>query len=102
MNNLEEAKAVLGKALEDVKSASFKDLSELMGVNNSKAFDMKGAEGGEYDVEVESIWEEEPEGNLRVNVVVFEKGWTSFVPLSASMLVAPDGEILDEVVGEGL
>lgn len=53
-------------------------------------------EPGEYDVEVESAWQDEEGGNLLVHIALFERGWSVAVPMTYGFIMKPDGELLEE------
>ena len=58
---------------------------------------------GEYDVEVESAWQNGEEGgNLLVHIALFERGWSVAIPMTYGFIMKPDGELLEdeEVVAE--
>ncbi len=96
MQDVEEAMGILQEQMKQVRDVPYERLSELMGASNVQSFDLAGPSGIEYDVEVESVWDDVPNGNIRVNIVVFEKGWTSFIPVTGSFVMAPDGTISED------
>jgi hypothetical protein len=52
---------------------------------------------GEYDIEVESAWQDEEGGNLLVHMALFERGWSVVIPMTYGFIMKPDGELLEEV-----
>jgi hypothetical protein len=52
--------------------------------------------GATYQVETQAFWNDQEHENLRVMVSVDDRGWRSFVPLSGSFIVAPDGTFIGE------
>lgn len=92
---------VLSVELERLKKLPYSKLTLYMGAGNANAYDTPAKSGTPYDVEVESVWEDAPDGNLRVNVAVFEKSWTSFMPMMGTFVITPEGAMIGDVKGEG-
>ncbi len=91
--NKEEAEETLLEHVENVKKFSYEKLSKLMGAANNLSHEVDGKAGGQYDLEVESVWVGDPNGDIKVNIALFERSWDSFVPLSYVFIMSPEGEI---------
>lgn len=55
-----------------------------------------GPSGRQYQLEIEAVWDDRPEGHLRVWVSVDDGGWRASFPLLRAFIVAPDGAFIDE------
>ncbi len=53
--------------------------------------EVKGADGREYQVEIEAFWDDSPGGNVRVLFSIDDGGWSAFAPVCDSFLIAGDG-----------
>ena len=91
-----EAREMLKEQMERLKKFSYAGLANLMGAFNAENYDCAGKSGAQYEVAVESAWKDAPQGNLVVNVAVFEKEWLSFLPMAGGFVMAPDGTITEE------
>src|SRR5438874_858878 len=47
-------------------------------------------------VEVEALWDDRPDGNVRVMGSIDDGGWRAFVPLTESFVMACDGSLVGE------
>ncbi len=93
--NIEEAEGVLGVELERLMKESYDNLKKVMGgASRVQTFDIEGPSGVEYDVEVEAVWVDKEDGDILVNVAVFDKGWTSMVPVGGSFIITTEDEVL--------
>ena len=93
MEEYEELENMLFAQMEKVKKLPYARLASYMGGVNVLGYDAKSAFGGDYEVQVESEWEDQASGRLRVNVSVYEKGWRSFLPATSSFVITPDGTV---------
>ncbi|MBI5560361.1 MAG: hypothetical protein HY883_03720 [Deltaproteobacteria bacterium] len=96
----EEAKEVLREQIERMKKFSYAGLAALMGALNAETYDYTSKSGAQYEITVESAWQDAPQGNLVVNVAVFEKDWLSLLPVAGGFVMTPEGSIKDELVEE--
>jgi hypothetical protein len=93
MEPQKEAQAVLKEQMEKLKKLPYRRLTRYIGAMNAETYDVKGPGGAQYEVEVESSWLGEPEGPISVHVMVYEKWWKSFLPLTGSFVMRQDGKI---------
>lgn len=93
MEEVEELENMLFAQMEKIKKLPYARLASYMGGMNVESYDAKSAEGTDYEVQVESEWEDEASGRVRVNVSVYEKGWRSFLPAMSSFVITPDGTV---------
>jgi hypothetical protein len=92
--NTAEAQRVLKARLAKLRALSYRELvARVDSVLNEEI-----ARDGErsWQLEFEVLWDDEPEGNVRVNAMIDDGGLRSFVPLTASFVKAPSGEFVDE------
>jgi hypothetical protein len=54
------------------------------------------ASGRRYQLEIEAVWDDRPNGNLRVWVLVDDGGPSEQRPLQRDFIVAPDGSFVGE------
>ncbi|MCK4738679.1 MAG: hypothetical protein KAT46_01900 [Deltaproteobacteria bacterium] len=102
MENFDEADKVLAHQLEEIQKRPYSELVSLMGVENIVTCEGTGESGVEYEAEVESVWNGAEGGDIRVNVVLFEKGFNSCVPVTSSFVMRPDNSVLSlEELPEG-
>jgi hypothetical protein len=56
----------------------------------------RGESGVLYQVETKAVWDGSAGGDLRIFVLVDDKGWRAFMPLSREFIVRPDGSVVGE------
>ena len=94
MQDFKEAEKILAQQVEEITQRSYSELSSLMGARNIATCDGTGESGTEYEAEIESVWNAEEGGDIRVNVVLFEKGFNSCIPVTSSFVMKSDGTVL--------
>ncbi|MDO9108615.1 MAG: hypothetical protein Q7U89_06435 [Coriobacteriia bacterium] len=87
--NREEAEAVLNDQLSKSRARGYEGFLALLG--EPDVLTVSGPSGREYQVEVEAFWDVGPEGDIRVVGMIDDGGWRSFVPLTSSFIMRPDG-----------
>ena len=93
-----EAGSILDETLTRLRQRSFADLAEQE-AGEIDAFEVTGASGAEYQVEIEVFWDDPRKkgGNLRVMASIDDgRGWRSLSPLNKSFIMAPDGSFVGE------
>ncbi len=55
-----------------------------------------GESGAVYQMEIQVFWDSQPGGNLRVLGGIDDGGWSAFVPLNETFIIAPDGSFIGE------
>jgi hypothetical protein len=91
-----EAKAILRSELQKYRQRNFESLLKLL--KDPDAYTIQGPSGLEYQIEVQAIWDNEPEGNLRVMAGIDDGGFFSaFIPLTDDFIISPNGEFLNEL-----
>ncbi len=49
-----------------------------------------------WQLEIQVLWDDEPEGNVRVMVSIDDGGLRAFVPMTESFIKSPTGEFVGE------
>ncbi len=93
--NKEEAKAILTTHLERYRGRRYTELQRLLGTQDT--FESRGDSGSVYQLEFLAVWDDRPNGNLRVFGSIDDSGLRAFFPLTECLIVAPNGTF----VGEG-
>ena len=58
--------------------------------------EVKSESGQKYQLEITALWDDEPNGNVRVIGSVDDTGWRSFLPLNSGFIMSPKGDFIDE------
>ena len=82
-----EAKRVLVKHLGKYKAKTYAELKEL--IDELDVCEIAGRSGVLYQLEVQVIWDDKPNGLIRVHAAIDDGGWRAYCPLSGSLLVSP-------------
>ena len=90
----QEAKRVLKDQLVPYRSLGYERLRRLL--NEQDVFEVTGASGTVYQVEIQAVWEGRKGGDLRVRASIDDKGWRAFAPVISDFIVRPDGTFVDE------
>jgi hypothetical protein len=90
-----EAQAIIAAELTELRRTTYSALVERL-LGKQETFDRVGASGARYQVEIQAVWDDTPDGNLRVLVAIDDGSWRAFAPLSDSLILAPDGTFVDE------
>jgi hypothetical protein len=89
-----EALGVLNDQLQPWRQRTWTELREAIG--RSQRFEVAAASGTWYQGEVQTFWDDKPEGAIRVMASVDDGGWRAFAPLTADFILAPDGTFVGE------
>lgn len=89
-----EARSILQEFLDELRKRPYSDLAKLIG--DSQQREIAGKSGTRYQVEIQAVWDDKREGNLRVLASIDDGGWRAFVPLTDSFIIAPDGSFVGE------
>jgi hypothetical protein len=107
--NKQEAKAILAQQVARLRQQSYSQLRRYLskerlrlgpfsfgGGENTEVVEVAGKSGAEYQIEIEAVWDDKPDGNLRVIVGIDDGGLRAFSPLTESFIIAPDGSFVGE------
>ncbi len=94
--NKEEAKKILADKIAEYRCFSYSQLREK--INRDKdVFEIVGPSGTKYYVDVIVVWDEKPEGIIRVMGCIDDGGFRAFVPMGGEdFLISPDGKYIGE------
>jgi len=90
----EEAKSILTQELEQYRNLSYSQLLTLL--EETKHIETEGASGAKYQIDIYRVWDDKPNGNLRVIAAIDDFGWRAFAPLSDCFILRPNGAFVDE------
>ncbi len=88
MNN-QQAGVILDDQVKHVRAKSFQELCQFI-----KAPDVSKV--SVYQVEINAMWDDQPNGNLRVIVSIDDGGRSAFMPMTADFIISPSGSFIDE------
>ena len=91
-----EAQEILRHEIARLRSMTYQELVGYLGPENVDSKEIAGESGTLCQVEIESMWDDEVDGDLRVMVAINSGGIRSFVPLTDDFIVAPDGTFVGE------
>ena len=93
-----EARVILADIVGALRALSY-DALVARHLAQVEAYEVSGASGAAYQVEVEAFWDDprKPDRDLRVMAAIDDgRGWRSLSPLTESFIVAPGGEFVGE------
>lgn len=85
-----EAKWLLLRALVEYRQCPYENLRALLG--ESKNFEVVGASGIRYQIDIQILWDSKPDGEIRVLGSIDDGGVRAICPLSYSDLISPPTE----------
>ena len=91
----EEALSLADAELAELRRSTYSQLIERL-LDKQETFERVGDSGTRYQFELQAFWDDKPDGNLRVFVLIDDRGWRAFAPLSVDFIRAPDGAFIDE------
>ena len=83
-----EARKVLSERLARLRQRSYAELAPLVESSHVEDFEVRGASGTTYQVEVQFFWDDKPRGVVRVVGSIDDGGIRAFVPLTQTFLVS--------------
>ena len=90
----EEARSVLARELEAYRAKTYDDLLPLL--DDTAHIEISGGSGVNYQVDIYAVWDDRPDGNLRVFGAIDDSGWRAFLPLTDCFILRPDGTFVGE------
>ena len=88
MMNCREARFILLRKVAEYRRYPYAQLLQKVG-GQPDCYEVRGASGTLYQVEIEVFWDSAPGGDLRVSAAVDDGGWRAFCPLAYSILASP-------------
>lgn len=92
--NQQEARSVLEGQLLPYRSLGYERLLRLL--KEQDVFEVAGASGTVYQLEIQAVWDGLEGSALRVMGSIDDKGWRAFAPLTSDFIVRPDGTFVHE------
>ena len=93
--NKQEAQSLLSKILTGYRKYSFAELQSRLGEIDARQVNAES--GAQYQVEVQLMWDDDRQQNIRVMGAIDDGGWRAFLPLSDSFIMSPDGSFVGEL-----
>jgi hypothetical protein len=92
--NRSEADRILKEHVQLARSRSWNDLRTTVG--DPENHEVAGPSGASYQIETQALWDDHPEGNLRVIVSIDDGGLRAFVPLTDDFILSKVGRFVGE------
>jgi hypothetical protein len=92
--NKEEARSVLAKALSEYRTKTYSELLYLL--ESQDTSEVTAESGTNYQLEIQAVWDDKENGNLRVMGSLDDGRWRVFTPLTDDFIMAPDGTFVGE------
>lgn len=89
-----EAHEILAKKLQGYRAKSYVELKRLL--TEQDTFEVTAPSGNSYQLEIQAVWDDRPEGNLRVMGNIDDGGIRAFFPLTYDFIISPDGHFVGE------
>ncbi len=89
-----QAQAVALQHLTPYRERSFEELRSLLAAPES--YSGVAADGTKYAGQVKALWDDKPQGNLRIWSEVTFSLWSMFAPVVSAFIKAPGGQIVGE------
>ncbi len=90
--NKEEAKTVLNTLLAKYRAKTYNDLQYLLNEQDSSEVEVES--GAKYQLEIQAVWDDKKDGNLRVMGAIDDGGLRAFKPLTNDFIITPNGELI--------
>lgn len=91
-----EAQAIATRFLDRMRKLPYGELKRRIEESPLETAEESGPSGMRYFLEIETLWDGKPYGNIRVLVAIDDAGLRAFHPLLIDFIKAPD----DSFVGE--
>jgi len=91
----QEALRLLDETLDRFRQEPYESLTAQIDADPI-VVERQGASGRSYQIELQCLWDDRPDGDVRVIGSIDDGGWRSFVPLTRSLIKAADGRFVGE------
>jgi hypothetical protein len=85
---------LLRAVLAEYQARPYRELVRCIGQPDVRT--VRGADGREYQVEVEAVWDDQPGGVIRVVGAIDDGSFRAFLPLSEELLASPEGKFISD------
>ncbi|MFY9609236.1 MAG: hypothetical protein WAU45_11565 [Blastocatellia bacterium] len=93
MNEI-EARSILEQELSRFRRRSYSELLFL--IDDIETFERASPSGVTYQLEMQAIFDDESQRNLRVIGTIDDGGWRAWKPLGDDFIISPDGTFVGE------
>ncbi len=93
MNSVEARGIVVAESAK-YRAKGYNALLALLG--HQDTYEISGASGAVYRLEILALWDDKPSGVLRVRAAIDDGGIRAYVPMIEDFLIAPDGRFVGE------
>ncbi len=93
--NSAEATTLLEQRLKCYRTKAYSELVRLINLGPETA-EVIGPTKIKYQIEISALWDDEPNGVVRVIGSIDDGGVRAYVPLCSDFLLSPDGTFVDE------
>jgi len=93
MNNVEARRIVVAESAK-YRAKGYSDLVALLG--HQDTYEVTGASGTVYQLEILAFWDDKPDGVLRVRAAIDDRGLRAYVPMIEDFLITPAGRFVGE------
>ena len=90
--NSSEARRIIEAELGKYRDWPYERLCAMVDEPKRK-FEVVGASGARYQIDIYAFWDGKPHGDIRVCGCIDDGGWRAFIPLSTDFIKGPDGSI---------
>jgi len=91
-----EAHSVLGMQLASYRLRTYAELAAWARERRMHTPAAVAPSGKQYQIEVQFLWDDKPNGDVRVSGSIDDGGIRAFLPLTDSFVVSPDGKFVGE------
>ena len=91
---LEVLRAARGIEVLDQPGLAPGELLERIG--DVEDYEVAGPSGAPYQLSIQAMWDDAPNGDLRIIGAIDDGGWRAFFPLTDSFIMTPDGDLVGE------
>jgi hypothetical protein len=84
-----EAQTILSEQMERFSRRDYSELQRLVESKHVEDFDVHGASGTRYGVEVQFFWDDKHKGRIRVVGSIDDGGIRAFVPMTETSVISP-------------
>ena len=93
--NKAEAQRIITVELAKYRTRPYDELRGLVDAPKL-SFEVVAESQTRYYVDIRVLWDDVPEGDVRVVACIDDGGWRSYFPMADSFIKAPDGSFVDE------
>lgn len=90
-----EAKIILNKEIETFRKKSYVELAKIVDAEPI-AYQLNTPSGTQYQIEVQTFWDDVPKGDIRVMGCIDDGGLRAFSPLTSCFIKDPTDKFVDE------